>query len=71
MAAEEQVRGPESRGDVERFRKRWIRTLRLRPSRTERSWYAKAKGSDWADFAAVRASVPHGDLVNLLLVFNI
>jgi mRNA interferase HigB len=35
------------------------------------AWYAMAKGSDWADFAAVRASVPHVDLVNGLLVFNI
>jgi len=30
-----------------------------------------AKGSDWADFAAVRASVSRVDLVNELLVFNI
>jgi len=30
-----------------------------------------AKNSDWADFAAIRASVPHDDSVNGLLVFNI
>jgi len=35
------------------------------------AWYAMAKGSDWADFAGVRTSVPDVDLVNELLVFNI
>lgn len=35
------------------------------------AWYAMAKGSDWADVAGVRTSVPDVDLVNELLVFNI
>lgn len=34
-------------------------------------WYTMAKDSNWADFAAVRATVPHVDFVNGLLVFNI
>ena len=34
-------------------------------------WYTTAKEADWANFAAVRATIPHADLVNDLLVFNI
>jgi len=35
------------------------------------AWYAMAKNSDWADFAAIRSSVPGVDFVAGLLVFNI
>jgi mRNA interferase HigB len=35
------------------------------------AWYATAKGSDWASFAAVRGTFPDADLVSGLLVFNI
>jgi mRNA interferase HigB len=35
------------------------------------AWYATAKNSDWASFAAVRQTFPDADLVKGLLVFNI